>query len=245
MQEFEALRDQPWTETFYDPGTADWTQRWTLDGKLATVENSATGMSFDSGPEFGDDAHHAVLWTRPSFEGDLKIEYDYTRTDEQTRAVNILYLHATGSGVEPFDEDITRWAELREVPAMRMYFNHMDLYHISYAAFGNTNDDAGDDYIRARRYLPLAGKGLRGTALEPDVYSRTGLFATGVPHRITVIKRGTMLWMHVRNDEQDYLCRWDVSGFPPIDHGRIGLRQMHARGAIYKDFKVSTLASDE
>ena len=36
---------------------------------------------------------------------------------------------------------------------MRNYYDHMNLLHISYAAFENTNTEEGNDYIRARRYL--------------------------------------------------------------------------------------------
>lgn len=34
-------------------------------------------MTLTAGPEFKNDAHQIVLWTRDSFEGDVKIEYDY------------------------------------------------------------------------------------------------------------------------------------------------------------------------
>jgi hypothetical protein len=73
-------------------------------------------------------------------------------------------------------------SDLRKVPAMATYFNHMNLYHISYAAF----PPDGGQYIRARRYMPETGKGLDGTALEPDYYPKT-LFRAGrgarlVPH---------------------------------------------------------------
>ena len=126
-----------------------------------------------------------VLWTRESFEGDLKIEYDYTRLDSETRCVNILYIQATGSGEEPYAKDITEWSELRRVPAMRMYFNHMNTYHISYAAFPNNEDTT--QYIRGRRYMPNA-TGLEGSNLDPD-YFPEGLFEPRVPHKITVIKK--------------------------------------------------------
>ena len=63
--------------------------------------------------------------------------------------MNILYIQATGSGEEPFVKDITEWNELRRAPAMRMYFDHMNTYHISYAAFPNNEDTTS--YIRARR----------------------------------------------------------------------------------------------
>ena len=41
-------------------------------------------------------------------------------------------------------------------------------------AFGKQNDEPSEDYVRARRYMPLRKKGLRGTDLKPD-FARTGI----------------------------------------------------------------------
>ena len=117
----------------------------------------------------------------------------------------------------------------------------MNTYHISYAAFGSKNKDAKKDYIRARRYMC---RGLNGTVLENE-YTNTGLFATGVPHKFTIIKSGRDLYMHLRNAQKAMLCHFVNSMFPPITEGKIGLRHMYTRGARYKDFKVSVLAKDE
>jgi len=235
---FEALQARGWTEVMHDPCTEDWRRRWTLDGEKATLEHDADGMTFTAGPEFGEDSSHAVLWTRQSFEGPIRIDYEYTKTDDTARAVTILYVLATGSGEEPYVEDISAWSELRRVPAMSMYFNHMDTYHVSYAAYDQDNDDPGNDYIRARRYLPAAGGGLAGTDLEPS-YFETGLFAKGVPHRVTVIQWEDDLFFLVRNDRRQILCHWRTDAFPPIEAGRIGLRHMYTRSARYRDFRVS------
>ena len=57
-----------------------------------------------AGPVPRENASHAVLWTKQSFAGDVKIEYEYTRTDDANQYVNILYIQATGSaaaGVSP------------------------------------------------------------------------------------------------------------------------------------------------
>ena len=59
-------------------------------------------MTLTAGPEFKNDAHHMVLWTKDTFQGDLKIEYEYSRIDEATNCVNILYIQATGSGDSPY-----------------------------------------------------------------------------------------------------------------------------------------------
>ena len=238
MAEFQKLSRADWKEVFLDPCTGNWRDRWTLDGLKATAANSKKGMDFKAGPVRKENAAHAVMWTKNSFTGDIRLDYEYTKTDDATEAVTILYLQATGSGADGYDKDITRWSDKRAVPAMSEYFNHMDLLHISYAAFGIGNVDAQNDYIRARRYMPETGNGLAKTDLKPD-YLRTGLFAKDVPHRITVIKKGDDLFMFIRNTEKEILCRWKTDESLPITEGRIGLRHMWTRAARYRDFRVS------
>jgi hypothetical protein len=239
--QFQHALQADWQEVFRDAGTGDWREQWFLDGQRATVKNTPQGMEVTAGPEFKNDAHHMVLWTKRDFTGDLKIDYEYTRLDSETRCVNILYVQASGSGVDPYGKDITQWNNLRTVPSMRTYFNHMHTYHISYAAYPNAQD-ATEDYIRARRYMP-EGKGLQGTDLAPD-YFQTGLFQTGMLHRITVVKRGQELFMHIRNQRKQMLCHWKNDTFPPIVAGRIGLRHMYTRSARYRDFRISVPAAD-
>jgi hypothetical protein len=237
MERFRKLDKMEWQLAFQDPDEGDWRMHWLLDGRNAKVEKAGDGIVFRGGPDFGDNASHGVLWTRQSFDGDIRIRYEYTRLDEAIRAVNILYVQATGSGSGPYKQDIAEWAELREVAAMWQYYRHMHTYHVSYAAFGLDNMDPEDDYVRARRYMPGPGKGLKGTELEPD-YARTGLFKPGVPHWITVIKKGNDLYMHVRNKEKEMLFHWKNDAFPAVVEGRIGLRHMYTRGARYRDFTV-------
>jgi len=241
MARFQELAKAQWQQVFHDPCTGNWQDAWFLDGLKASVTNGRDGMTFTAGPTAGDDSCHAVLWTRESFQGDLKIEYEYTRTDRAVRYVSILYIQATGSGDARHPKDIAAWSALRAVPSMRLYFNHMNTYHISYAAFGTKNDDPERDYIRARRYMPDAGKGLRDTELKEE-YARTGLFKTGVPHRITVIKKGQVLFMYIQGGGRERLCHFRGDAFPPIVEGRIGLRHMYTRGARYRDFRVSAPA---
>jgi len=228
-----------WQEVLFDSGTEDWTEQWFLDGEVGTVTTGPDGMELVAGSEFGNDAHHMVLWTKESFAGDLKIEYDFTRLDQETRAVNILYIQASGSGVGPFAEDIVEWNELRRVPAMRTYYDNMNAYHISYAAFPNDEDTTS--YIRARRYMPnLAG--LDGTGLTPD-YFPTGLFETGVPHHISVIRRSRELFIRIENEHETYFGYIKNTELPDISEGRMGLRQMFTRSARYRNFRVSVPAA--
>jgi len=241
MMHFSALDKESWKVIFYDSCAQNWTNRWYLDGLKATVKNSTNGMDYTAGPEAFNDAHHAVLWTKQDFKGDLKIEYEYTRTDNEIRMVNIIYIQATGSGNPGFDKDISSWADKRTIPSMDTYFNNMNTYHISYAAFGTRNKTPGKDYIRGRRYIC---KGLKGTELDGE-HEDTGLFAPGIPHKITIIKRDCDIYMHIKNKQKEMLCHFLNTKLPPITEGKIGLRHMYTRGARYKDFKVSVLDENE
>ena len=229
----EALKGK-WQEVFFDNCTEDWKKQWFLDGEISSVKNGPEGMQLTAGPQFRNDAHHTVLWTKNSFEGDLKIEYDYTRLDFESRCVNILYIQATGSGEEPYVKDITKWNDLRKVPAMRMYFNHMNTYHISYAAVPGTDRE----YIRARRYMPNR-TGLKGSDLKPDYYPED-LFGPGITHKITVIKNDRDIFMRIQNPEQTYYCHMTNPSLPIVTEGRIGLRHMFTRSARYKNIRIST-----
>lgn len=233
---FEHASQRHWEEVFFDSFTEDWQKQWTLDGDVATAITSPDGIQLTAGPEFMNDAHHMVLWTKDVFEGDVKIEYEFTRMDSETRGVNILYIQATGSGEGPHKPDIAQWADLRRVPAMNLYYDCMNTYHISYAAFPNEND-VTDDYIRARRYMPHQ-TGLEGTDLKPD-YFHNGFFATGVPHKFTVIKQDRDLFMRISNAEKTRYFHWHNDELPPIKEGRIGLRLMFTRASLIKNFRIS------
>ncbi len=117
---------------------------------------------------------------------------------------------------------------------MKMYYDHMHTYHISYAV----NPGAATAYIRGRRYLPEA-RGLRGTELKPDYSAPPELFATGVKHHITVIKQDRDLFMRVENPNQAVYCHMTNRDLPVIIEGRIGLRHMFTRSARYANFRVS------
>ena len=229
----KAESEATWQEVFFDSCKVDWKDGWFLDGLIGSVTNNQEGMTLNAGPEFRNDSHHMVLWTKDNFVGDLKIDYEYTRLDKASNCVTILYIQATGSGIGPHVEDISKWNQLREIPAMKMYYNHMNTYHISYAA----NPGTAKAYIRGRRYMPEK-PGLKGTELEPD-YATPELFATGVKHKITVIKKDRDLFMRVENPDQVVYCHMPNKKLPEITQGRIGLRHMFTRSARYANFRVS------
>jgi hypothetical protein len=231
---FEQAANGTWREVFSDTGTGDWKKKWFLDGEIGTVRTGVDGMTLTAGPEFKNDAHHMVLWTRREFTGDLKIEYDFTRRDNENRCVNIIYIQATGSGKKGFHRDIARWNAARKVPSMKTYYNNMNTYHISYAAF----PDDTKSYIRGRRYMPHR-TGLKGTDLKPEYWSET-LFATGVKHHITIVKKDRVIYMKIQNSREVVHCYFENEKLPVITEGRVGLRHMFTRSSTYKNFTIST-----
>ncbi len=237
-EKYKLANELPWKISFNDDCTESWKDKWVMDGKRSYITHSNLGMDYFAGKIAYNDTCHTVLWTKQKFSGDIKVEYDYTRLDSSAIGVNIIYLLATGSGKDIYNKEIFKWNDQRQIPAMKEYYNHMNTYHISYAVNGPGNEEP--DYVRARRYMPESGKGLKGTALSPE-YSNTGLFAPGVKHHITVIRRGSNLYMHVSNQTQTKLFWFDTSQFPQIVSGRVGLRQMWTRAARYANIKIYEL----
>lgn len=238
-RDFEKAYADKWDLTFVDDFKKPWTHQWFLDGEKAKLSHSRKGLDFYAGATPASDADHTVLWTKREFEGDIRVEFDFVRLDSATKFVNIIYLHAKGSGKNEYSEDITKWSHLRRIPAMRTYFEHMDLYHVSFAAFENDNNNPQADYIRARRYLPERGEGLRGTDLLPE-FLNTGLFEPGVLHQFVIIKKGDDLFMKINANQKERIYRWDTKQFPDLTAGRIGLRLMGARASRFSNFRVFT-----
>ncbi|MFT6868190.1 MAG: type 1 glutamine amidotransferase [Cyclobacteriaceae bacterium] len=240
LEEKPAITTEPsWKKKqllFDDSGTTDWRRKWFLDGSHATITHDENGMHFQAGKEWGNDTSHAVLWTKKSFKGNILIEYDYTRTDSETRGVNILYFHTTGKGDNEYPKDIRKWNDEREIPTMSTYFRNMNAYHISYATSSNNLDTT--DYVRLRRYE--AQYRLSGTEILPDNFN-TGLFKKDVTYHIEISRFENEIKMKVTNPAEpsnNQTFSWDASGKPSCDQGWIGLRHMYTRSAIYKNFKV-------
>jgi hypothetical protein len=229
---FDRLRKANWQERFVDGGTGDWRENWFLDGIKAKVSNDEQKMTIDTSDGY------AVLWTKPEFTGDVKIEYEFRRADEayQRQAVNIIYVQARGDGQGRCEADISKWSDMRKLAAMSDYFLNMHTYHISYAT-----SEKNDDYMRARRYLPLTNKRLKGTKLEGE-YTKVGLFKDKQWIKITLIKRDKEMWMELKHPDRTHLCYFKNTDKPGIEAGRIGLRLMPGRESHFKNFRISQLA---
>ena len=238
--EFDKLNElSEWELQFSDPCKENWQDKWFLDGEIAKVEHNEYGMDLIAGPINRNNAHHSVLWTKQSFEGDIKIEYDYTRTDSAVVNVNILFIQATGKGTGIFDKDISKWNDFRKVPTMSKYYNNMKTIHISFAAFPMVNEDPANDYLRVRRYPITEDVTFKDMEVEPSFF-KTGLFLTGVTYKMTWIKSGAKLHLSVTGNNETKRYSWDLSKFDRITEGRIGLRHMFTRSAAYKNFNVWT-----
>lgn len=230
-----------------DAMTGDWRDNWFLDGKKATLRNSSEGLYFAGGTiTKADDpveyhAHHAVLWTKEEFAGDIRISYEVTRNRNDTgTGATLLYIQARGIGTPPYHEDISAWNELREIPAMSQYYNYMDLLSISFR-----------ENLRLRRYPwndangePFPGNGI----VEPMVDYE--MLAAGDTHYVEVDKREQSLRLRLFDGKSRELLidqTWDTTqvaeGRDPaiIQIGRIGLRHMGTRQLTYKNFKVEQL----
>ena len=243
--EFEQLNaSKAWNLQLSDPCTRNWQDNWFLDGKIAKVEQDEKGMNFIAGPVNRNDAHHAVLWTKQSFSGDVKLEFNYTKTDERIENVNILYIQAEGIGTEPYDLDISKWNNLREVPTMSIYYNYMNPLHISFAAFPMVNTDPENDYIRVRKYPITEGRKFDETEIPPTI-EKTGLFQPNVTYRITVIKTATELFFQVKGAGVEKLYSWILKENQSPIKGRIGLRHMYTRSARYNDIKIFVKNTNE
>lgn len=238
---FQQAEKLDWQLKMQDEGQKDWRKYWFLDGEKAVVENGSGGITFKAGRQPLSDADHAVLWTKQVFEGEIRVEFDFTRLDSTDRFVHILYLLASGSGAPGYDRDIYKWRKKRRMPAMQCYFEHMNALHLSFAAFENKLPAHNTGYVRGRCYLPERGKGLQGTALAPE-YLSPFLFETGVSYRISVIRHADWLMMRVTDLQtgQERFFRFHTEAFPALQQGRVGIRQMCTRMGRYADIKIWT-----
>ncbi|MCJ8332450.1 MAG: hypothetical protein HRT89_09985, partial [Lentisphaeria bacterium] len=193
---------------------------------------------FTAGPDAEDHNCHAVLWSKKSFAGTMKVSFEFTRLDSINRFVNIIYFQANGTGEGPYQKDIHAWQELRKTPFMKTYFENMDLLHVSFAAFGNDNDDP-EDYIRVRRYPVRQDRSFDQIEVEPTIFN-TDLFLPNKTVELCFIKTQNDLALEITGGESPFYHHWDLSGVDPTFNGPIGIRQMWQKCSKYKNIKIFT-----
>jgi len=233
------------TVLFEDSMAGNWEENWFLDGKNVTLEHREGGLYFAAGTITKKQdrekyhAHHAVLWTKQVFEGDLAISYEMTRVDASDYGNTLLYVQAQGIGTPPYEEDIHAWKELRKIPSMDKYFTYMSLISLSFR-----------ENLRCKRY-PLRdaeGNPYDGALLEP-MEDYVGI-QPGKSYLVEVEKKNPQFTLRLYDAGSRKLlkqCAWDTSENPAgqmprlIEKGRIGLRQMSTKQFIYRNFKVKQL----
>jgi hypothetical protein len=232
---------------FSDPMTGDWTRNWFLDGKKATLEHREDGLFFSGGTvtksmdPVNYHAHHAVLWTKREFEGDIRISYQWTPLDEDVTGAILLYVQAQGIGEGSYDRDISKWREMRTIPAMDKYFKNMNLISLSIR-----------ENVRCKRYpwFDKTGNLYAGGGLIAPMKEYKEKITPGKTYRITLDKRKLMVAfkiIDIATGEATIDHTWDTSKIDKryevqrIIKGRIGLRHMSSKQAIYRDFKVEKL----
>lgn len=242
----ELSEDRTALTLFEDSMTGDWRAQWFLDGTQATLRNSDNGLYFAGGTVSKLDdrekyhAHHAVLWTRQVFEGDLRIRFQMTREDQSDYGNTLLYIQAQGIGTEPYVEDITAWNALREIPEMATYFTFMDLISVSFR-----------ENVRCKRYpwRNPAGEWYEGKGLIEPMLEYEGI-EPGETYQVQIEKTAEALTLWIYSaDETELLAMesWDLTQIdqrltpPLIQKGRIGLRHMSTKQFTYRDFVVERL----
>jgi len=231
---------------FEDTMVENWQQNWFLDGLKATLEHRDGGLDFLTEytvnkrvDRAGFDSQHAVLWTRDSFEGDIRITYTYTVLPGSSWQ-KLIYVQAQGVGEGPYVEDIHAWKDDREVAVMSDYFKYMDLIGLSLR-----------NEIRCKRYPWMD---MDGNDLETEFMPRAenkGL-TEGVPLEVTVEKQKDAILLRILNTETDVFSvdhRWDLTDEDVlkdrdpkfIEKGRIGLRLMGGHKINFRDFKIERL----
>ena len=73
--------------------------------------------------------------------------------------------------------------------------------------------------------------------IEPD-YEDVHMFEPNVKYHITIIKMGNEFYFHAQSDSKEGLFPLNYEGFPEVKEGRIGLRHMATRSALYGNFNV-------
>ncbi|TNF42227.1 MAG: hypothetical protein EP310_06200 [Bacteroidetes bacterium] len=229
---------------FEDSMTKNWQKHWFLDGQKATLVHRNNGLYFSGGTITKNDdpenyhAHHAVLWTKQVFEGDIRITYEMIRVDTSDYGTTLLYIQAQGIGKGPYVKDITEWNKLREIPAMNLYFENMDLISLSFR-----------ENLRCKRYPWKDAKGewYPERGLIKPMIDYDGIIP-GKKYSVEVVKRKNSVTLRLYDVETNQLCTnftWDLTKIPAeleqIQKGRIGLRHMSTKQFIYSDFKVERL----
>lgn len=212
----ESVVPADWQLLHRDPLTGDWREQWSLDGH-SKVETGSNGMVFTA-----DKGQNDVLWFKPRIEGDVAITYTFEHLVDSPNVI-ILFVQATGSGEEPYVEDLFAWQDLRESGRYPLYKQNMNYVSVSYAN--------GQDEVRFRQCLgfDVIGK-----------HDAEGAFAVGKVYDVCFTRIGREVVFTATDQATGTEYRWPATMNPePLsDSGWIGIRHMNRQSARYRDFAV-------
>jgi hypothetical protein len=253
MQQVKTDAEEAPKVLFEDPMAENWEDNWFLDGKRATLEHRDGGLAFLTDASNVDkrvdraafDAQHAVLWTRQEFEGDIRINYTYTKLPG-CGWQKLIYVQAQGIGEDDsFFKDIYTWRSLRDVARMDYYFNYMDLVALSLR-----------DQIRCKRY-PWGDITRTDIELQSEFKPRAEHRGLPIGHELDVLveKRKHSILLRITDAETGELAvdhAWDLTdetvmknrGSHFVEKGRIGIRLMGGHKILMRDFNVTRLPKE-
>jgi len=227
----------PWVLKFSDttatPGAA--VTKYFKDGSVGTVSYTTGGLDINAPNRVGG---ATVVWTKTSFSGDIKIEFDYKRLDIPRAGVSeasLLVLNGWGlttvcrvdNTVHPLD--IRTWA--RPVATYAFY-----QYCMTNQTVGFDNLDGGTIQRTTVRQNP--GYHDMATIIRPMLQS-------GVYYRVTVTRIGYTLTAVVKRGATAVasvtgILNPSLAGSQVSRLGYVGFRQINGRHAVYRNIKIST-----
>lgn len=228
---------QNWDLVWTDSGAENWSEDWLLFGSpdRISVTNSPGGMTLRAGDGTDAKADHAILWSRRSFAGDLRVEWDYTVLDRYSSVVPpggycsalLLYGHGIGSAEAP--ADLLAWSpQARQADTSgRTMSETTSGLQLNYAFVGDP---------RGNRVRLRVNPGYRLGAESAE----TDFFEVGVPYHVAIEKHQATLSITVTESRSSrvFSTRFDDPLLHQHSNGRIGFRNMNRRESVYANIRV-------
>lgn len=226
-----------WRLAFSDNGTGRWSDDWVLFGnpERISVTNGPDGMTFRAGDGTDANADHAILWSKRSFSGDLRVEWDYTVLDRYSSTIppngycSALMLYSSGAGTFGLPTELLAWPQqARQADTSGRYFHERTRgLQLNYAFVGDP---------RGNRFRIRANPGyLLGT--ESD---ETDFFRPGASYHVAVEKTGAVVGVKVAelSSGREFSTTFADPLLQNYSSGRIGLRNMNRRESRYAKVRV-------
>jgi hypothetical protein len=233
------VQQPAWHVVLSDDGTGNWKDNWFLFGDPSRgigVTNSTEGMTLRAGDGTNPKSDHAVLWTKATFSGDLRVEYDFTVLDRYSTSIpsngycSAVLLYSRPSASAPFASDLADWPVARRNAdtSGRALNEAVDGLQFNYAFNGDP---------RGNRFRLRANPGyvLIGESVEMK------LFAPGIEHHVVVEKRGDSMTVSAAgSDGQRFAKTFSAPPLAKQSSGHVGLRNMNRREARYRNIRISS-----